>query len=95
MATELLHPKVDPTIEARKLLTKWYYNKYPTDDCFVPHLEDWLAAMGDKVIKTVYQAHNDRFACYVVEGEAFYFGHDGNPLYEPDYQAFCDVMNDN
>jgi len=93
MSIQHLHPNVDPTIQARKILTKWYYERYTTDDCFGAHLEYWLACLGNRVLKTVYQPHNDRFACYVDDGVAFYFGHDGNPLYEPDYQAFCDVMN--
>ena len=45
MTTQLLHPKVDPTIQALNTLTEWYYKKYPSDDFFVPHLEHWLAVL--------------------------------------------------
>ena len=48
MTTQLLHPKVDPIIQARKILIDWYYKKYPSDDCFVPHLEHWLAVLHDQ-----------------------------------------------
>jgi len=57
------------------------------------HLEHWLEVLGDKVIKTVYQPHNGRFAAYVDDGVAFYFGKDGQPLYEADWEALANLLN--
>lgn len=31
--------------KARAYLTKSYYEQNPSDDCFVPHLEDWLRVL--------------------------------------------------
>jgi len=99
MTTQLLHPKVDPIIQARKILTVWYYKKYPSDDCFVPHLEHWLGAFDDAESKP------EGYYYYMLDGSMHYeepgkpqyvlfkFDRDtGQPDSPEDYKIFNDIV---
>jgi len=90
MTSQLLHPKVDPTIQARKILTDWYYKKYPSDDCFVPHLEHWLAVLGSKRHPHKRIVSFNRDICSV-DGIDFNLI-TGQPNSPEDYKTFNDIV---
>ena len=92
MTTQLLHPKVDPFIQARKILTDWYYKKYPSDDCFVPHLEHWLAVLGEKnIVLMDIVTGGDIAKASIGETYITFYLTTGQPANELDYKLFNDI----
>ena len=105
MTTQLLHPKVDPTIQALNTLTEWYYKKYPSDDFFVPHLEHWLAVLDKSCKENEVYYLSSAGQCWKIDVEAKYekqFNENkpfefnlttGQPADEASYQAFNDIVS--
>lgn len=91
---------IDWENRARKYLTEWYYKKYTEDDCFVSHLETWLACLYD----TENTMPEGRYY-YMLDGSFHYerfgspmhiimwFDHEtGQPREEQDYLTFCNLV---
>jgi hypothetical protein len=91
---------IDWENKARSYLTKWYYKKYSGDDCFVAHLETWLACLydGDHDLPEGYYY-------YMMDGSFHYHKHGqpmhiimwfdyetGQPREDHDYMKFCELV---
>jgi len=51
-----------------------------------------LIALGDKVTKTVWQAHNERFALSTKDRGVFYLDKNGAPLNEADLEVLYELL---